>query len=186
MPLLLSPPAAGAGNAPHTEVPPNFDRLENVAMIIRKLVPAVGFQKFRSEVFRQHHPMRPTRAHALSWSWRPAARAHSLACRQVRGPTRITTAGGGRISSLRRSTFSGSQGDQDRRGRLSAGRAAKWRAREGPPRFLRPKGCPAQSQPSCGDEAPENLAHRLYRLWCVFGHRCANPPPVQLVSSDQQ
>ena len=56
------------GNAPHAEAPPNFDGSEYVAMVIRELISAVGFQKLRAKIFRQRHPVRPTCAHALSWS----------------------------------------------------------------------------------------------------------------------
>src|SRR5271155_6220572 len=75
--LLRSPPSAATGNAPHSELPPRFDGLEYIAVIVRELVSAVRFQKLRAQVLRQHHPVRPTCAHALSWSWRSAANTAS-------------------------------------------------------------------------------------------------------------
>ena len=39
--------------------------------------PPERFQKLRTQIFRQHHPVRPARAHALGWSRRSAARALS-------------------------------------------------------------------------------------------------------------
>ena len=74
---LCRPPTAGAWNAPYSELPPNFDRLENVAIVVREFVPAVRLQKLRAQILRQYHPMRPTCAHGLSWSWRSAACALS-------------------------------------------------------------------------------------------------------------
>ena len=87
--LLCRPPAAGAGNPPYSELPPHFDRLENVAMIVREFVPAVGLQKLRAQIPRQHHPMRPTCAHSLSGSRRSAAYALShVSSRRVFPPVR--------------------------------------------------------------------------------------------------
>jgi hypothetical protein len=73
------------GNAPHSEAPPNFDGLEYVAMVIRELISAVGFQKLRAKILRQRHPVRPTCAHAQSWSRCSAARALSQLPRLATG-----------------------------------------------------------------------------------------------------
>ena len=70
-------PAVEAGNAPHSELPPRFNGLEYIAMVVRELVSPVRFQKLRTQIFRQHHPVRPARAHALGWSRRSATRALS-------------------------------------------------------------------------------------------------------------
>ncbi len=66
---------SSGGGAPKSATPPNFNSPKQIAMVVRQFASAVGRQKFRAEVFRQRHPVRPTCTHAASWSRRSAANA---------------------------------------------------------------------------------------------------------------
>jgi hypothetical protein len=61
------------GDTPKPVMPPNFNGLQQIAMIVRHRASAVGGQNFRAKVFRQRHPVPPTRAHALSRGRLPTA-----------------------------------------------------------------------------------------------------------------